>query len=99
MRPRVIKTDANHSYVPAIKSAKKVNYLPEETEHRPVEYLNNRIDKFKKSLSFIYFCTSAKTYASCMSASVRSIIALGERRGNNLRFIGQGFGNIKRELR
>ena len=33
-----------------------------------------------------------ETYASCMSASVQSRIALGERRGKNVRFIGPGFG-------
>ena len=33
-----------------------------------------------------------ETYASCMSASVRNRIALGERRGENVRFIGPGFG-------
>ena len=32
------------------------------------------------------------TYASCMSASVKHRIALGERRGQRVRFIGSGFG-------
>jgi len=32
------------------------------------------------------------TYASCMSASVKNRIALGERRGQRVRFIGSGFG-------
>ena len=32
------------------------------------------------------------TYASCMSASVKNQIALGERRGQRVRFIGSGFG-------
>ena len=33
-----------------------------------------------------------ETYANCMSASVQSRIALGERKGQNVRFIGPGFG-------
>ena len=32
------------------------------------------------------------TYASCLSASVRHRIALGEREGKRVRFIGSGFG-------
>lgn len=32
------------------------------------------------------------TYASCMSASVKHRIALGERQGQRVRFIGSGFG-------
>ena len=32
------------------------------------------------------------TYASCMSSSVKLRIALGERRGQKVRFIGSGFG-------
>ena len=32
------------------------------------------------------------TYASCMSVSVKNQIALGERRGQRVRFIGSGFG-------
>ena len=32
------------------------------------------------------------TYASCMSASLRHLIALGERRGQRVRFLGKGFG-------
>ena len=42
--PRVINTDENASYGPAIKSAKQTGSLPAETEHRKVKYLNNRIE-------------------------------------------------------
>ena len=44
MTPRVINTDANPSYIPAIKVAIDTEYLPEQTEHRQVKYLNNRIE-------------------------------------------------------
>ena len=40
-----------------------------------------------------------ETYASCMSASVQSRIALGERRGKNVRFIGPGLVMKVKELR
>ena len=42
--PRVINTDANPSYIPAIKAAIGTKDLPEETQHRQVKYLNNRIE-------------------------------------------------------
>ena len=40
----MINTDANPSYIPAIKAAIGTEYLPEETLHRQVKYLNNRIE-------------------------------------------------------
>ena len=42
--PRVINTDENPAYIPAIQSAKQTGNLPDKTEHRKVKYLNNRIE-------------------------------------------------------
>ncbi len=42
--PRVINTDKNAAYIPAIEAAKDSGHLPEESEHRDVKYLNNRVE-------------------------------------------------------
>ena len=42
--PRVINTDENPAYIPAIQKAKDTGYLPKKTDHRQVKYLNNRIE-------------------------------------------------------
>ena len=44
INPRVINTDENPAYVPAIDSAKQTGNLPDETVHRKVKYLNNRVE-------------------------------------------------------
>ena len=67
--PRVINTDENPAYAPAITSAKKANHLTNETEHRKVKYLNNRIEcdhrrikrLIKYALGFHSFRTGYKT--------------------------------------
>ena len=67
--PRVINTDENPSYIPAIESAKETNDLPRKTEHRKVKYLNNRIEcdhrrikrLIKYGLGFHSFRTGYKT--------------------------------------
>ena len=67
--PRVINVDKNPSYPPAVESAKKAGYLPDETELRQVKYLNNRVEcdhrKIKKlvnyGLGFKGFWTAHKT--------------------------------------
>ena len=67
--PRVINTDENPSYIPAIESAKETNDLPQKTEHRKVKYLNNRIEcdhrrikrLIKYGLGFHSFRTGYKT--------------------------------------
>ena len=76
--PRVINTDENPAYTPAITSAKKANHLTNETEHRKVKYLNNRIEYdhrrikrlIKYGLGFHSFRTGYKTIrgyeAMCM---------------------------------
>ena len=76
--PRVINTDENPAYAPAITSAKKANHLTNETEHRKVKYLNNRIEcdhrrikrLIKYGLGFHSFRTGYKTIrgyeAMCM---------------------------------
>jgi len=69
IKPRVINTDANPSYTPAIETAKATDYLPKETEHRQVKYLNNRIEcdhrrikrLIKYGLGFHSFRTGYKT--------------------------------------
>ena len=42
--PRVINTDENPAYIPAIQKAKDTGYLPKKSDHRQVKYLNNRIE-------------------------------------------------------
>ena len=76
--PRVINTDENPAYTPAITAAKKANHLTNETEHRKVKYLNNRIEcdhrrikrLIKYGLGFHSFRTGYKTIrgyeAMCM---------------------------------
>jgi transposase-like protein len=67
--PRVIKTDENAAYGPAIQSAKQTGNLPDKTEHRKVKYLNNRIEcdhrrikrLIKYGLGFHSFKTGCKT--------------------------------------
>ena len=76
--PRVINTDENPAYIPAIELAKETNYLPKKTEHRKVKYLNNRVEcdhrrikrLIKYGLGFDSFRTGHKTIrgyeAMCM---------------------------------
>ena len=63
--PRVINTDENASYAPAIDSAKKTGNLPDKTEHRKVKYLNNRIEcdhrRIKRLIKYGLRCNSFKT--------------------------------------
>jgi transposase, IS6 family len=67
--PRVINVDKNASYPPAIESAKKTGYLPEETQLRQVKYLNNRVEcdhrriksLIRHGLGFKGFRTAHKT--------------------------------------
>ena len=67
--PRVVNTDKNASYPPAIDAAKAKGALPESTEHRAVKYLNNRIEcdhrRIKRliryGLGFGSFRTAQKT--------------------------------------
>ena len=42
--PRVINTDENASYAPAIESAKSFGDIDKDVEHRKVKYLNNNIE-------------------------------------------------------
>jgi IS6 family transposase len=42
--PRVINTDKNPTYASAIARLKRRGQLPEETEHRQIKYLNNRLE-------------------------------------------------------
>lgn len=42
--PRVINTDENPAYIPAIAFAKKAKYLSDKTEHRKVKHLNHRVE-------------------------------------------------------
>ena len=44
MPPRVIDTDENSAYAPAIDSAKNVGAHKDDVEHRKVKYLNNNIE-------------------------------------------------------
>ena len=65
----MINTDENAAYGPAIKSAKQTGNLPDDTEHRKVKYLNNRIEcdhrrikrLIKYGLGFHFFKTGYKT--------------------------------------
>ena len=67
--PRVINTDENAAYGPATCSAKQTGNLPDDTEHRKVKYLNNRIEcdhrrikrLIKYGLGFHSFKTGYKT--------------------------------------
>ena len=67
--PRVINTDKNPAYIPAVKAAKSSGALPEKTQHRDVKYLNNRIEcdhrrikrLIKYGLGFGSFRTAQKT--------------------------------------
>ena len=69
IKPRVINTDKNPAYDPAIESAKKTNDLEEDTEHRKVKYLNNRVESdhrpikslIKTGLGFASYRTAYKT--------------------------------------
>ena len=69
INPRVIDTDENAAYAPAIDSAKKTGNLPDDTEYRKVKYLNNRIEcdhrrikrLIKYGLGFHSFKTGYKT--------------------------------------
>ena len=43
--PRVINVDQNAAYLSAVDDLKTEKTLPEETERRPVKYLNNMIEQ------------------------------------------------------
>ena len=43
--PRVINTDKNGCYVKAIRELKESGELPNDCEHRPVKYLNNKFEQ------------------------------------------------------
>jgi transposase-like protein len=43
--PRVINVDKNAAYPPAVDDLKASGTLPEDTELRPVKYLNNQIEQ------------------------------------------------------
>ena len=59
-----------------VKFLRKRGYLKDPPDERPTDPL------FEQD----------PTYATCLSASVRHRIALGEREGKRVRFIGSGFG-------
>jgi transposase-like protein len=67
--PRVINVDKNPSYPPAVDSAKKAGYLPDETELRQVKFLNNGVESdhrrikrlISHGLGFKGFWTAHKT--------------------------------------
>ena len=66
---RVINIDKNLAYGPVIKLVKQAGNLPDQTEHRKVKYLNNRIEcayrrikrLIKYGIGFHSFKTGYKT--------------------------------------
>ena len=48
--PRVINVDKNAAYPPAIEALKEEESLPEESELRPVKYLNNRVEQDHRNI-------------------------------------------------
>ena len=67
--PRVINVDKNAAYPPAVDELKKEETLTEDTELRPVKYLNNRVEQdhrrikrwVKPGLGFGSFNTARRT--------------------------------------
>ncbi|MCI5116338.1 MAG: IS6 family transposase, partial [Candidatus Electrothrix sp. AX1] len=67
--PRVINTDKNTAYIPAVQAAKSSEALPEKTEHRDVKYLNNNVESdhripkrlIRRGLGFGSFRTAQQT--------------------------------------
>ena len=63
--PRVINTDENAAYGPAIESAKSVGALGKDVEHRKVKYLNNNIEsdhrRVKKLIKYSLWLRSFRT--------------------------------------
>jgi len=67
--PRVINVDKNAAYPSAVDDLKEEGLLPEETELRPVKYLNNRVEQdhrrikrlVKPGLGFSSFNTARRT--------------------------------------
>ena len=43
--PRVINVDKNAAYPPSVDDLKAEKHLSEDTELRPVKYLNNRVEQ------------------------------------------------------
>ena len=91
--PRVINTDENASYAPAIDSAKKTGNLPDKTEHRKVKYLNNRIEcdhrRIKRLIKYGLRCNSFKTgYKTIRGYEAMYMIRKGQVR-NTISYLDQ----------
>ena len=79
MKPRVINTDDNPSYIPAIKASKETGYLPKKTEHRQIKYLNNRIEcdhrRIKRLINYgLGFHSFQTGYKSVLTGALRRFL-------------------------
>jgi IS6 family transposase len=101
--PRVINVDKAPSYPCAVASAKKVGYLPEETELRQVKYLNNRIEAdhlpmkrlIDPGLGFGSFWTAHKTirgYEVMRMIKKGQVPEAGKSAERQMKFINSLFG-------
>ena len=102
VKPRVINTDKNPAYIPAIESAKSADSLPEETEHRQVKYLNNRIESDHRPLKSLIraglgFGSHRTAYKTIRGYEAMHMIRKGQMRNGDtyiqqIRNIGYMFG-------
>jgi transposase-like protein len=53
VKPRVINTDKAPSYISAIKNLKEEKIIEEQTQHRPIKYLNNLIEQDHRFIKWL----------------------------------------------